>query len=109
MFVKDTAVTITWTIDREDSVTEADYDLLVTDPSGNAAYDDTGTWSDTFVAPVSGVSEGSLAWSTTTDLDEAGVWTLNITRGTGGAYVILSTSLIMVVDTDITHAITIPV
>ena len=108
MFVKDTPVVMTWSIDQDSAfAAEADYDLLIQEPDGVSTYfEGSSLWATTFTAPVALTSDGSIVDTQTPD--KAGVWTFIISNGTGASYNILSTTLMMVVDTDTTQAITIP-
>ena len=105
MFVKDTAITITWTIDKDQAfVAATDYDLLVQEPDGVSTYNEGAAWQLSFTAP-NGTDAGIITDTQTPD--KAGVWTYVLSNGSGASYTVLSTALIMVVDTDITHAISV--
>lgn len=110
MFINGTTITVTWAIDQDQAAdTRLQMDLQTTDPSGNVTYEE-GTasgpdWMDAYTAPVAATSAGSITATVTPN--QAGVWTYILAVGLDGDFAILSTTLIMVVDVDTTHAVSV--
>lgn len=105
MFVKNTAVALTWDLAPTGiaaAYLATYYDLQITEPDGVITYSEGAVVGATFVAPTSTVA-GTLALSYT--FLKAGLYQLALCTGTAAGTVVLSKRTLLIVEADVAQRI----
>ena len=100
MFIQNTTVNFRWNLTKTAIAYLEDYfDLSITKPDGTVEYLDAMGTATSYQAPTETV-DGFVTKDIL--LEDTGVYTIVLSTGTAIDYQILSTQLVIVVDTDLT-------